>query len=98
MRIILDRVDHPNFCFRILPVTSKGTVRKRWPDGSKCTESVFIQTDWDYPGTANSFGWNIASVKPADEPDEDDVATFISAAFDWLCENDGAIAEDPGYF
>lgn len=28
-------------------------------------QSILIQTDWDYPGTAGTFGWNIASVQDA---------------------------------
>jgi hypothetical protein len=26
--------------------------------------SILVQTDWDYPGTASSFGWYIGDVKP----------------------------------
>lgn len=47
--------------------------------------SLLIQTDWDYPGVARTFGW-------AGEDDQ------ISAAFDFLSDNIGATADDPGYF
>lgn len=118
--------------------------------------TVLIQTDWDYPGTASSFGWSIRNVQrygrerndfdytaecgvygcscgcawyPMElEPDEhcpecgehcqrftpcDHDATdgtvdckecgltasdFIGAAYDWLRDNNGAAADDPGYF
>ena len=29
--------------------------------------SVLIQTDWDYPGVANSFGWSIRNVQRCKE-------------------------------
>ncbi len=110
--------------------------------------TLLIQTDWDYPGTAQSFGWSTRNVQrcpecgracavlPLDElpndktrmipvyfacPDHDNptirpccehdgtdgtvdcacgvtAADFIAAAYDWLRDNDGATAEDPGYF
>lgn len=28
--------------------------------------SILIQTDWDYPGTASTFGWDISSVQDAE--------------------------------
>jgi hypothetical protein len=74
--------------------------------------TLLIQTDWDYPGVAQSFGWSLRDVQK-DGGDCDHEATdgtvpckqcgltqtdFISAAYDWLCDNDGATAEDPGYF
>ena len=27
--------------------------------------SILVQTDWDYPGTASSFGWSLSEVQPA---------------------------------
>lgn len=85
--------------------------------------SILIQTDWDYPGTARTFGWTLDTVqrKPTEQEEENgaDVphcdhdgtdgtvdckecgctaGDFISAAYDWLADNDGATADDPGYF
>jgi hypothetical protein len=77
--------------------------------------SVLVQTDWDYPGTANTFGWDMRAAQQEDRrenPCEHDgtdgtvpcracgltATDFISAAYDWLRANDGATAEDPGYF
>ena len=48
-------------------------------------EDILIQTDYDYPGIAMTFGWN------GDDSD-------IEGAQDFLDENMGATAEDPGYF
>lgn len=107
--------------------------------------TVLIQTDWDYPGTASSFGWSLDQVQKCPvcgavhtlpscghdefccdgcdgEEDQDadmmhdccdhdgtdgtvdckacglTAGDFIAAAGEWLSENDGATAEDPGYF
>lgn len=100
-------------------------------------QSVLVQTDYDYPGVASSFGWSLRQVQRC--PECRDVLTvdpdckafacpqcdhligrccdhrgtdgtvdcrecgvpaisFITAAGDWLSDNDGAQAEDPGYF
>lgn len=84
--------------------------------------SILIQTDWDFPGVARTFGWDMKDVQKW--PDEEELAKaefepcdhestdgtvkckdcgctpsdFISAAYDYLRENDGATADDPGYF
>jgi len=107
-------------------------------------DTILIQTDWDYPGTANSFGWSPRNVQqarcecgqqldwpytiqagdpcgpdgvcevccrhypPCDHSFTDGTVEcpecgvtadeFIAAAGEWLRDNDGATAEDPGYF
>ena len=104
--------------------------------------TILVQTDWDYPNIAFSFGWSLSQVQRCgecghtaigpvpnhgnmahcpycdhawDDPQllcdhngtdgtvdcpECDVTAgeFISAAREWLNENDGATADDPGYF
>lgn len=101
-----------------------------------------VQTDWDYPGVASSFGWStrnvqkcpccneLSSVFDDDNPEAVrcgecseckvlafqacghngtdgtvdcpecgvKASDFIAAAADWLSDNDGAEADDPGYF
>jgi hypothetical protein len=49
--------------------------------------TVLVQTDWDYPNIARTFGW---------EGHDDD----ISGAADFLdlCVGTGRVVEDPGYF
>lgn len=72
---------------------------------------LLVQTDWDYPGVATSFGWDISTVNQdrgcnhegSDGTiDCDSCGTtadeFIQAARQFLDDNDGATAEDPGYF
>jgi len=99
--------------------------------------SILVQSDWDYPGVAITFGFYLGSVQVCsacaqvqtlesdgyDEPwkcedcgavnqycshdctdgtvDCDcgvSASDFISAAYDYLQDNDGKTVEDPGYF
>jgi hypothetical protein len=80
------------------------------PDNEDNT--ILIQVDWDYPGIAQSFGWSLTAVQKdgeqCDHSGTDGTITcpecgltptdFISAASEWLYENEGIIADDPGYF
>lgn len=97
--------------------------------------TVLIQTDWDYPGTASTFGWSVQEVQTCPSCGKilsgDDTASlkcpacdaelkicdhggtdgtvdckqcgvtatdFITAAGNYLEDNDGMTADDPGYF
>jgi len=84
------------------------------------SKDVLIQTDFDCPGVASTFGWDIRTVQPKREGDEDERITpcahsgtdgtvscsecgvtaseFIESAGEYLNDNDGAEADDPGYF
>jgi len=66
-------------------------------------EDILIQTDWDYPGVATTFGW------PGHEHDSTDgtidcpecgksAMEMINEAREWLSDHIGDVAEDPGYF
>ncbi len=76
-------------------------------------EDGLIQTDWDFPGVASTFGWSIQDVQKDTEnlcqhTNTDgtvkckdcglEPGDFISAARQWIDENDGAEVDDPGYF
>ncbi len=75
-------------------------------------KSILVQQDWDAPGIASTFGWNMREVQKdggdCDHRGTDGTidcpdcglkpGTFIEAAMDWIQSNDGATAEDPGYF
>ena len=105
---------------------------------AKDRRTILVQTDWDYAGTASTFGWSLKSVQRCkwckrvqtvslDEDEQkwecehcgkknracDHDATdgtvdckdckmtatdFITAAGDWLRDNDMVTADDPGYF
>jgi len=77
--------------------------------------TLLIQTDWDYCGTARSFGWDMRTVQAGHAGEWDcshdgtdgtvdcphcplKASAFMEAAHEWLRDNDGATADDPGYF
>jgi len=113
--------------------------------GRFSNDRILIQTDWEYPAVATSFGWSLRTVQrckecgrldtspiwidragnETDEPGEQwecaecgsqnrtcdhssdgtvdcpcgvGAMEFISAAGEWLRDNHGATADDPGYF
>lgn len=79
-------------------------------------QDILIQTDWDWPGIASTFGWSISSVPlPPDATVEAcdhngtdgtidcpccglKAGAFITAARNWIDDNDGSETSDPGYF
>jgi hypothetical protein len=75
-------------------------------------ETYLPQPDFEYPSVARDFGWDMRSVQreghSCHHESTDGTVTcrecgltatdFISAAYDWLRENHGVTAEDPGYF
>ena len=58
---------------------------------------VLIQTDWDYPGVARTFGWS-GRVPKRLSKGANEASAEIRAAQEWLDGHIGARAEDPGYF
>lgn len=61
-------------------------------------ESLLIQSDWDYPGIASTFGWNPFDSGLTDWTKE--ASDMINEAFEYLTEiADSEIeVDDPGYF
>lgn len=71
--------------------------------------TVYVQTDWDYPGLASSFGWNIREDgNNGCEHDGTDgtvdcpscgrtAAEFIGSAAEYL-DGEPVAYDDPGYF
>jgi len=63
---------------------------------------IQVQTDWDFPGTASTFGWqpcHNSTDGTVTCPDCGKTATeMITEAADFLDDNIGAEADDPGYF
>lgn len=52
--------------------------------------SLLIQTDWDYCGTANSFGWSIRNVQRCADCGRGEVFSDDEPHVkDWTCENCG---------
>ena len=74
-----------------------GTFLLRAEDG----RSVLVQTDWDFPGVASTFGWSPWPCGSADGTVDCDHRTadeMIDDARDFLRERAGSTADDPGYF
>lgn len=65
-------------------------------------EDILIQSDWDYPGTASTFGWSPCHGETdgtIDCPVCGKVAQeLIQEAGDYLGRHIGEEAEDPGFF
>ena len=55
-------------------------------------QDILIQTDWEYPEVARTFGWETPEGKALTASEE------IALAQQFLDDNIGAEAEDPGYF
>lgn len=71
--------------------------------------TVLVDSDWDYPALAQSFGWDIRGESCPHEPTDGTVACrdcgktvtdFITEASDYLdsIAGLGRTVEDPGYF
>jgi hypothetical protein len=90
---------------------SFGTYILAKSDGS---DDLLVQTDYDYPGVASTFGWDIRASRgasgwdscPHDGTDGTvacpfcgrTASAFINDAGDYLDDHIGASVEDPGYF
>lgn len=63
--------------------------------------TVLIQTDWDYPSVASTFGWCACECGETDgtvKCPHRTVDEMIQGAREYLDEHIGDTAEDPGYF
>ena len=64
-------------------------------------ETVLIQTDWDYPGLASSFGWLACECGETDgtvDCPHKSATDMISDAAEYLDDHIGETIDDPGYF
>ena len=80
-RIAVDR--DPGYapcCYLVCRVDSRGN----W-DTRDEANTVLVQTDWDWPGVARTFGWD------GDDGDITDAGAFLD-------DHLGEIVDDPGYF
>lgn len=62
---------------------------------------VLIQTDWDYPGTASTFGFVPCDCGETDgtiDCKHKTASDMIAAAAEYLDDHIGDTVEDPGYF
>jgi hypothetical protein len=75
-------------CFILCRVTNPeaGPGKYDWDEHDE-ERTLLIQTDYDFPGLARSFGWN------GDDSDIQGAAEYLDR-----CVEDGSVTEDPGYF
>jgi hypothetical protein len=81
-----------NFCFVIRRVSRLKEERG---------DTVYIQTDWDYPGVASTFGWSVGCDCSTDgtvDCQHKTVSEYIASAYGYPSNNIGKVVEDPGYF
>ena len=66
--------------------------------------TVLIQTDWDYPGLASTFGWENPCKCGESDGTVDckkcklTTSEMITSASQYLDDNEGKVVDDPGYF
>jgi hypothetical protein len=64
-------------------------------------QTKLIQTDWDYPGVASSFGWVPCWCGETDgtvDCPHKTASVMITDARQWLYDHIGDAVDDPGYF
>lgn len=64
-------------------------------------EEILIQTDWDFPGIASSFGWCPCHCGATDgtvDCPHKTASAMISEAAEYLDDHIGDSVADPGYF
>ncbi|MEK7994524.1 MAG: hypothetical protein AAB403_12035 [Planctomycetota bacterium] len=69
----------------------------RAPNG----QSILIQTDYDFPGVASSFGWCACHCGETDgtvDCPHRTASAMIAAAREFLDDKIGESVDDPGYF
>jgi len=74
-----------------------GTFLLRADDG----RDLLVQTDWDFPGVASTFGWCPCPCGATDgtvDCDHRSVGEMIDDARAFLRERFGSTSNDPGYF
>ena len=74
-----------------------GTFLLRAKDG----RTILVQTDWDFPGVAETFGWSPPAGTLTDDVGkfaEESLFAVIGDARDFLHERAGTSTFDPGYF
>ena len=75
-----------------------GTIVARPPK-----HELYFQTDWDFPGLAETFGWNgkilpMTKTRAVNIKDDDQIGREIYSAIQYLDANEGKVVEDPGYW
>ena len=65
------------------------------------SRDILIQSDWDFPGTASTFGWQACWCRATDGTvacAHRSQSAMIAEAWDYLTHHIGTTVDDPGYF
>ena len=76
---------------------------RRIEDDHETRDTILVQTDWDFPGVAQAFGWTPCHCGGTDGTVDcrdcgRTAGEMITEADQYLFEHDGERVEDPGYF
>ena len=63
--------------------------------GEDC-QSVLIQSDWDYPSTAETFGWSLRSVQQCRHCGRSAAESDGSRMYCGVCDSEGPICDHDG--
>jgi hypothetical protein len=108
MKVRLDEGDCGTYL--LTPIATNKEVKAMEFKNRKAMEDelgILVQTDWDYPGTASTFGWSPCTECEGDckgitdgtvDCAQKSASAMISEAGEYLDEHIGDIADDPGYF
>ena len=91
MNIRLEQGDL-SFCFMVRRVSKYKEERE---------DSIYVQSDFDYPGIASTFGWSVGCKCSTDgtvDCPHKTALDHIASAYEFLSNNIGKVVEDPGYF
>jgi hypothetical protein len=109
MNIVLTD-EYPN-SFLLSLQNKRGLKSGRGDFRNLARDSVLFHTDWDFPSLASALGWNIRKVQRKHGYRCDHISTdgtvdckecsmtaseFISAAAQWLHDNDGRVFRNKG--
>jgi len=92
MMILLCETDVPNCPCKVVKLDS---------EMNQTDESILIQTDWDYPGIASTFGWIPCTCGETDgtiDCSHHTVSEMIQNARQYIEDHIGDTVDDPGYF
>jgi len=62
---------------------------------------ILVQSDWDFPGVASTFGWSPCPCGATDgtvDCEHRSRSEMIAGAWDFLSAHTGDTVDDPGYF
>lgn len=86
----------------IMDISFESHVAGTWILTAADGRTILVQTDWDYPGLASTFGWVPCRQCNATDGTVDcehrTASEMICEASQWLADHEGKSVEDPGYF